>query len=89
MDLVLDNDYIDFVGESVDLTQVMRLENQQKMVIKEKMGSDKPGKIGDPRKKPQEDQKTDSIIFEQPCVVPEMHPMHNLPALNNNEEFDI
>ena len=78
MDIILDTEYIDTVGENIDPRKIMCLENQEKQVLtKQKLNENK---IEDPRtKKPTESK--DEEIFEQRCVIPDLHPMKKLPAL--------
>lgn len=59
----------------------MTLENQEKHVIPELP------KTEDPRTSKGGRSKNDEV-FEQRCVIPELHPMKSLPALkSNNDEF--
>ena len=81
--MIIDNDYIEIIGESIDLNQIMKLENQDKQVIKEIK------KLEDPRKVPQTKKSTEPEVFEQTCIVPDLHPMHSLPAIACDEEINF
>ena len=77
--MVLDNDYIDAMGDNIDLSKIMMMEDQEKQVIKE------VEEVKDPRKIPERKTVDDNAIFEQQCVVPDLHPMHSLPVLTCKE----
>ena len=80
MDIILDSEYIDTIGEDIDPKQVMSLENQEKQVLIPKKS------VEDPRKTPKQEVKKPEI-FEQRCIIPELHPMKSLPALSCNENI--
>lgn len=61
----------------------MTLENQEKQVLP--VPKIAQVKTEDPRKKEKVGNKNEEI-FEQKCLIPELHPMKNLPALSNNNE---
>ena len=83
LDLIIDNDYIEAIGESIDLGKIMTLENQDKQLIKI------PEKVEDPRKINQTKTLAEPEVFEQTCIVPDLHPMRELPAITCEEEINI
>ena len=62
----------------------MECENQKSQVLPN------VEKVIDPRKQTVGDKrKAEPEIFEQQCIVPDLHPMHDLPALNSDDNFNI